>query len=140
MSLEQPQEPINEVQHLQLELFRRARFNLLDGEAVVQDLLNWRHLWFSVVSTRLPMPVPDSKSLVSISELALLRTTRWNDRPADTLYIWTDDKRVEQLEKLIEERWQADTVAVLSPEEDIEMRYSNLGHDEENRVLFVWWD
>jgi len=140
MSLEQPQEPINEVQHLQLELFRRARFNLLDGEAVVQDLLNWRHLWFSVVSTRLPMPVPDSKSLVSISELALLRTTRWNDRPADTLYIWTDDKRVEQLEKLIEERWQADTVAVLSPEEDTEMRYSNLGHDEENRVLFVWWD
>ncbi len=140
MSQEQPQEPINEVQHLQLELFRHARFNLLDGEAVIQDLLNWRHLWFSVVSTRLPMPIPDSKSLVSISELALLRTTRWNDWPADTLYIWTDDKRVEQLEKLVEERWQADTVAVLSPEEDIEVRYSNLGHDEENRILFVWWD
>lgn len=140
MDQEQPQEPINEVQHLQFELFRHARFNLLDGEAVVQDLLNWRHLWFSVVSTRLPMPIPDSKSLVSISELALLRTTRWNDWPADTLYIWTDDKRVEQLQKLIEERWQADEVAVLSPKEDIEVRYSNLGHDEENRILFVWWD
>ncbi len=139
MSQEQQDASINEIQHLQLELFRHARFNLLDGEAVVRDLLNWRHLWFSVVSTRLPMPIPDSKSLVSISELALLRTTRWNDWPADTLYIWTDDKRVEQLQKLIEERWQADDVAVLSSE-DLEVQYSNLGHDEENRIIFVWWD
>ncbi len=139
MSQEQQGTSINEVQHLQLELFRHARYNLLDGEAVVQDLLSWRHLWFSVVSTRLPMPIPGSKSLVSTSELALLRTTRWNDWPADTLYIWTDDKRVEQLQKLIEERWQADDVAVLSPE-DVEVRYSNLGHDEENRIIFVWWD
>ncbi len=139
MSQEQQDTAINEVQHLQLELFRHARYNLLDGEAVVRDLLSWRHLWFSVVSTRLPMPIPDSKSLVSTSELALLRTTRWNDWPADTLYIWTDDTRVEQLQKLIEERWQADDVAVLSPE-DIEVRYSNLGHNKENRILFVWWD
>ncbi len=85
------------------------------------------------------MPIPDSKSLVSISELALLRTTRWNDWPADTLYIWTDDTRVEQLQKLIEELWQASTVAVLSSEDE-EVQYSNLGHDEENRILFVWWD
>ena len=136
MNQEQQDTAINEVQHLQLELFRRARYNLLDGEAVVRDLLSWRHLWFSIVSTRLPMPIPGSKSLVSTSELALLRTTRWNDWPANTLYIWTDDKRVEQLQKLIEERWQADDVAVLSPEDE-EVQYSNLGHDKENRILFV---
>lgn len=132
-------ESINEIQRLQFELFRHARFNLLDGEAVVRDLLQWRNLWFSVIATRLPMPIPDSKSLVSTSELALLRTTRWNDWPTDLLYIWTDDKNVEQLQKLIQERWQADEVSMLTTE-DAEMSYSNLGHDEENRVLFVWWD
>ena len=139
MSQEPQDTSINEVQHLQLELFRHARFNLLDGESVVRDLLSWRHLWFSVVSTRLPMPIPGSKSLVLISELALLRTTRYSDWPADTLYIWTDEKRVEQLQKLIEERWQTSTVAVLSSEDE-EVQYSNLGHEEENRILFVWWD
>ncbi len=132
-------ESINEIQHLQFELLRHTRYNLLDGEAIVRDLLSWRNLWYSVVTTRLPIPIPDSKSLVSTAELALLRTTRWNDWPADTLYIWTDDKRVKQLQKLIEEHWQADEVTVLSPE-DIEVKYSNLGHDEENRIIFVWWD
>lgn len=76
-------ESINEIQRLQFELFRHARFNLLDGEAVVRDLLQWRKLWFSVIATRLPIPIPGSKSLVSTSELALLSTTRWEDWPAD---------------------------------------------------------
>jgi len=132
-------ESINEIQRLQFELLRHTRYNLLDGEAVVRDLLQWRDLWFSAISTRLPMPIPESESLVSMSELALLRTTRWNDWPADLLYIWTDGKNVEQLQKLIEERWQADEVSVLTTE-DLEVRYSNLGHDKENRILFVWWD
>ncbi len=130
---------INEIQRLQFEMFRHTRYNLLDGEAVVRDLLQWRNLWFSVISTRLPMPIPESETLVSMSELALLRTTYWNDWLADLLYIWTDDKNVEQLQKLIEERWQADEVSVLTTE-DLEVRYSNLGHNEENRILFVWWD
>jgi hypothetical protein len=71
-----------------------------------------------------------------MSELALLRTTRWNDWPADLLYSWIDDKNVEQLQKLIEERWEASEVSMLTSE-DLEVRYSNLGHDEENRILFV---
>ena len=130
---------INEIQRLQFEMFRHTRYNLLHGEAVVRDLLQWRGLWFSVISTRLPIPIPESESLVSMSELALLKTTRWNDWPADLLYIWTEDKNVEQLQQLLEERWQASEVSVLTPE-DLEVRYSNLGHDEENRILFVWWD
>ena len=66
---------INEIQRLQFELLQYTRYNLLDGEAAVRDLLQRRDLWFSVISTHLPMPLPDSKSLVSMSELALLRTT-----------------------------------------------------------------
>jgi len=37
--------PINDVQRLYFELLQRARFNLLDGESVVRDLIDWRDLW-----------------------------------------------------------------------------------------------
>ena len=40
MSEERQQEHINDVQHLFFELFRRVRYNLLDGERVVRDLLD----------------------------------------------------------------------------------------------------
>lgn len=136
MSQEQQHEPLNDVQRLYFELIRRIRYNLLDGESVVRDLLEWRDLWYSVIAARLPMPVnqPDRLPI----DLSLLRTTRWNDWPADILYIWTNNEAVEHLQKLVKERWQPSEVGVFLPE-DIEMFYANL-HDEHARVLFIWWD
>ena len=95
MSQEQQREPMNDIQRLYFELIRRIRYNLLDGESVVRDLLDWRDLWYSVIAARLPFPVrqPDRLPI----DLSLLRTTRWNNWPADTLYIWTSDKTVMQL-------------------------------------------
>ena len=45
MNQKQQHEPINDVQRLYFELLQRARFNLLDGESVVRDLIDWRDLW-----------------------------------------------------------------------------------------------
>lgn len=135
MSQEQQREPINDVQQLYFELIRRIRYNLLDGESVVRDLLDWRDLWYSVIAARLPFPVKAGRLPI---DLSLLRTMRWNDWPADTLYIWTSDETVIQLQRLIEERWQPSELEVFLPE-DIEMANANL-HDEYDRVLFVWWD
>jgi len=135
MSQGQEQEPINDVQQIYFELIRRIRYNLLNGESVVRDLLDWRDLWYSVIAARLPLPIKAARLPL---DLSLLRTTRWSDWPADTLYIWTSDEAVKQLQKLIEDRWRPDEVGVFLPE-DIEMIYANL-HDEHDRVLFVWWD
>src|SRR5712692_7520951 len=132
----QDYKPINDVQQLYFELFRRARFNLLDGESIVRDLLEWRGLWYSVIAARLPYPSRQKNRLPI--DLSLLRTTRWNDWPADTLYIWTNEEALPELQHLIEEHWQASEIEVLLPE-DIELINANLS-DAHNRVLFVWWD
>ncbi len=136
MNQKQQHEPINDVQRLYFELLQRVRYNLLDGESVVRDLIDWRDLWYSVIATRLPYPSTQENRL-SI-DLSLLRTTRWNDWPADTLYIWTNEEALPQLQRLIEEHWQASEIEVLLPE-DIELINANLS-DVHNRVLFVWWD
>lgn len=135
MNQKQQHEPINDVQRLYFELLQRARFNLLDGESVVRDLMEWRDLWYSVTAARLPFPTKQNHLPI---DLSLLRTTRWNDWPADTVYIWTNDEHVTQLKELIEERWQASEIAVLLPD-DVELINANL-FEEGNRVLFVWWD
>ncbi len=136
MDQEQQANLINEVQHLYFELLQRVHYNLLDGERVVRDLIEWRDLWYSVVATRLPYPSTQENRLPI--DLSLLRTTRWNDWPADTLYIWTNEEALPQLQRLIEERWQASEIEVLLPE-DVELIMANLS-DAHNRVLFVWWD
>ncbi len=136
MDQEQQANLINEVQHLYFELLRRVHYNLLDGESVVRDLIDWRDLWYSVVATRLPYPSTQENRLPI--DLSLLRTTRWNDWPADTLYIWTNEEALPQLRRLVEERWQASEIEALLPE-DVELIIANLS-DAHNRVLFVWWD
>ena len=136
MNQEQQHKPINDVQHLYFELLRRVRYNLLDGASVVRDLLDWRDLWYSVTAARLPLLSGWENE--RHAELALLRATRWNNWPVDTLYIWTTDEAVKQLQHLIEERWQPSETEVLLPEA-VELIYANLS-DPHNRVLFVWWD
>jgi hypothetical protein len=70
MAEEQAQPNINDIQHLHFELFRRIRLNLLDGEHVVSDLLEWRDLWYSVLPMRFPYP---SYKLASFSNSLLYR-------------------------------------------------------------------
>jgi hypothetical protein len=140
MTEEPEQQNINDIQRLHFELFRRVRYNFLDGERVVRDLLDWRDLWYSVLPTRFPyfFSKQDDKQYHSYTELSMLRCTRWGYWPADTLYIWTNDEVLPQLRQRIEERWQASEIEVISPEDE-EMHLMNLD-DEHDRVLFVWWD
>jgi len=130
--------PINDVQRLLFELLRQAHYNLLNGTQVVDDLLKWRDLWYSVLPFRLPYPSDGNGSPRLSVELALLRTTRGNQWPVDSVYIWTRDDTVEQLHRLIEERWQASDIGVLTPDAQ-EMTFANL-RASYDRVLFVWWD
>lgn len=141
MKEERQQEDINDVQHLFFELFRHVRYNLLDGERVVRDLLDWHDLWYSVLPTRFPYSfnTQKEKQYHPHTELSMLRTIRWESWPADTLYIWTNDTALPQLRQRIEARWEASEIVVISPWADEEMLFSHLD-DEHDRVLFVWWD
>jgi hypothetical protein len=138
---EQQQPTINEIQHLHLELFRHVQYNLLNGERIVQDLLAWRNLWYSVLPARFPYMyrTQDDKHYHPVTELSMLRHARWESWPADTLYIWTNVEILPTLQQRIEEGWEASEIVVISPESDEEMQFANL-HDEQDRVLFVWWD
>ncbi len=69
----------------------------------------------------------------------MVHTIRWDNWPADTLYIWTNDNALPHLRQRIEERWEASEIEVISPEADEEMHFSILD-DEHDRVLFVWWE
>ncbi len=138
MNQEQQRKLINDIQQLQFELLRRVRYNLLDGASVVRDLIDWRDLWYSVIATRLPLLRRQENGLHADADLSLLRTTRWNDWPVDTLYIWTSDEAVTQLKHLIEGRWQPSEIEILLPDA-VEMIFANLS-DPHNCVLFVWWD
>jgi hypothetical protein len=141
MTEEAEQQNINDIQRLHFELFRRVRYNLLDGERVVRDLLDWRDLWYSVLPTRFPyfFSNQDDKQYHPYTELSMLRCTRWGYWPADTLYIWTNDEALPHLRQRIEERWEPSEIEVISPEEDEEMHLMHLD-DEHDRVRFVWWD
>jgi len=66
MTDERQQEDINDVQHLFFELFRRIRYNLLDGERVVRDLLDWHDLWYSVLPTRFPYSFNTQKEIAAV--------------------------------------------------------------------------
>ncbi len=141
MAQEQHPESVNYTQNLYFELFRRVNYNLLDGERVVSDLLAWRELWYSVLPTRFPciFRKQGDKEYRPYTELSMLRHARWDSWPADTLYIWTNDEALPQLQQRIEERWQPSEVVEIAPEKDEEMHFANLD-DEHDRVLFVWWD
>ena len=78
MTEEQQQTDINDIQRLHFELFRHVRYNQLDGEHVVRDLLDWHDLWYSVLPTRFPYPFnkQDHKQYHPYTELSMLRHVR----------------------------------------------------------------
>jgi len=135
------QPSLTRIQALYLELIRTIRYNELDGGRVVGQLLEWRDLWDSVIADRLPMPRPEPAARDQYGvypPLSLLRTTRYGDWPADTLYIWTDQERLPRLQRLIEEHWQASEIELID-QQDVAFMFHAFyrpGH----RVLTVWWD
>lgn len=127
---------LNEIQRFQLELLRRVRYYWLDGERVVNDLLEWRELWFSVIAS--------NPSILFIgdegpqTEFMLLRATRYEQWPVDTVYIWTRIEHSPLLRQRIEERWEASEIDEYTPE-DKGMYLASI-RDPHDRVLCIWWD
>ncbi|HEU5377468.1 MAG TPA: hypothetical protein VFV38_18760, partial [Ktedonobacteraceae bacterium] len=92
----------NSVQAMFLDLFRRVRFNLLDGEAVVRDLLQHQDLWRAVYPARFSAPYQNShdntgEHVHPIIDLAMMRNVSLGKWPADMLYIWTDQDHLPEL-------------------------------------------
>ena len=133
--------PLTHIQTLYFELIRTIQYNTLNGAQVVEDLLQWRALWDSVIADRQPSPRvgPTTDDQYNVyPPLALLRTTRYDDWPADTLYIWTDQDRLPRLRRLIEEHWQASEIALVD-QDDVAVMFHGF-YRPEHRVLEVWWD
>jgi hypothetical protein len=133
--------PITHIQALYFELIRTIRYNELDGEQVVADLLRWRDLWDSVIADRQPTPRlgPTTEFQYNVyPPLSLLRTTRYDDWPADTLYVWTDDERLPRLRRLIEKQWQGCAIDLVD-QEDVAVMFHGF-YRPEHRVLELWWD
>ncbi len=133
--------PITHIQALYFELIKTIRYNELDGARVVDDLLRWRELWDSVIADRQPMPrlEPTAPPQYNVyPPLSLLRTTRYDDWPADTLYIWTDEERLPSLRRLIEEQWRGCEIDLVD-QEDVKFMFHGF-YRPEDRVLELWWD
>ncbi len=133
--------PITRIQALYFELIKTIRYNELDGERVVTDLLRWRDLWDSVIADRqlTPRLGPTTEFQYNVyPPLSLLRTTRYDDWPADTLYIWTDDERLPRLRNLIGEQWQGCAIDLVD-QEDVAVMFHGF-YRPEHRVLELWWD
>jgi hypothetical protein len=133
--------PLTRIQALYVELIRTIKYNALDGGRVVEQLLEWRSLWESVIADRQPTPRVErtAKDQYAVyPPLSLLRTTRYGDWPADTLYIWTDQDRLPRLQRLIEEHWQASEIELID-QEDVAFMFHGF-YRPDHRVLAVWWD
>ena len=133
--------PLTRIQALYFELIRTIKYNALDGGRVVEQLLEWRSLWESVIADRQPTPrvertAKDQNAVYP--PLSLLRTTRYGDWPADMLYSWTDQDRLPRLQRLIEEHWQASEIELID-QEDIAFMFHGF-YRPDHRVLAVWWD
>ena len=94
---------LNKIQRLQLELLLCVRYNWLNGERVVNDLLEWRELWYSVIASSPSTLFFGHEGLQT--DLMLLRATHYEQWPVDTVYIWTRIEHSATLRQRIEERW-----------------------------------
>src|SRR5438105_4490188 len=97
------QSGLTHIQALYFDLIQTINYNELNGFQVVEDLLQWRDLWYSVIADRQPYPrlgAPRPGQYGVYPPLALLRTTRYDEWPADTIYIWTDAEQLPRLRRL----------------------------------------
>ena len=124
---------INKVQELQFELIKIATFNEFDGHKVVEDLKRNKHLWDGVIMDRFdPIKLGD----INLIKLRDIKYNCWN---VDTLYILTDNERVNELESLVGE-WNADSIDVISGMQAQDLMGYYDKEDKDTVILKVWWD
>lgn len=113
------------MQDLQLEIIRRSRHNLLNGEQVVRDLLAHRDWWIAVIF--------DNDSLIKLRDL---HDNFWN---VDTLYVLaTNVYTAQQLVELAEESWHAEEPMIYST--DATQRDLGDSGADVCRIVRLWWD
>jgi hypothetical protein len=131
------QEPISDMQRTQLELLRGVRYNALNGERVVADLLEWRDMWYGVLADRFALALPREEAYQTINLIKLrdLPQNVWN---VDTVFIWTTKLHTDTLLERIKQRWKADDFGVA--ETDEAEQALGYGPMRDDRLIYVWWD
>src|SRR3954469_23926284 len=84
------QQPLREAtaQDIQLELIRRLRFNMFDGQRVYDFLMKHRQLWQGVVMDRFGFVTTDDTGINwGLIKLRDLPANLWN---VDTLFVMTE--------------------------------------------------
>jgi hypothetical protein len=135
------QSGLTHIQALYFDLIQTINYNELNGFQVVEDLLRWRDSWYRVIADRQPYPrlgAPRPGQFGVYPPLALLRTTRYDEWPADTIYIWTDAERLPRLRRLIEEHWSGCAISEVE-QSDVEVAFGGMA-SADDRVLELWWD
>ncbi len=123
------------VQDLHLELLRRVKRNLLDGERVANDLLAHRDLWHAVLLDTLGL---DGDG-VGFAQLIKLRDMKGNFYNVDTLYVLAVSEAAAQKIAEYEEAWRADATEILDLEKT-EKALGAHGFDDHLRIVEMWWD
>jgi hypothetical protein len=133
------QRPLREatVQDIQLELIRRIRFNMFDGQRVYDFLMKHRHLWQAVVMDRFGYVTKDdvgaSWGLIKLRDLP---DNIWN---VDTLVVMTDSVgTAEQLARLFDEADLGGEKAVVQGPEKTRAALGEYPCD--HGLVSVWWD
>ena len=123
---------ISEIQKLNLELIKRVKFNFFDGEQIVNDLLNHKHLWKSTVMTTCS---GTSLSLVNLRDLS---ENIWN---VDTLFILPEPGKEDELYQLTS-KWSPDEIVWIGGELACSLlgEYSNDLMNNPRVILRLWWD
>src|SRR5437879_394056 len=125
------------VQDIQLELIRRHRYNLFDGERVYDFLMKHRHLWEAVIMDRLGYVSKDETGANwGLIKLRDLPGNCWN---VDTLIVMTDTyESAKDLARLFDEADLGGEKAVVEPPEKTA---TALGmHPCHCGLVSVWWD
>ena len=128
------------VQEIELELIRRRRFNEFDGPKIVESFERNPKLWIAAYMDRFGLyrdEHPDWLPASSLIKLRDLRHNRWN---VDTLCVLTPDiDHARELAALADmDDWQADEVIVQDNAEEVSMALGMF--PLKYGLVTFWWD
>lgn len=129
------------VQEIQLELIRRTRFNMFDGERIYASLMKHRAYWQAVLLDRPGLADYRNPGHLLLSGLIKLRDLDDNLWNADQLFILTAKReQAVKLARIIEEEedWGGEKPIVYDDQGEID---SALGVGRQDYgLLSIWWD
>lgn len=126
-------------QDIQLELLRRTRFNMLDGERLCASLMKHRELWLALLLDRPGVPDYRDEGHLLISGLIKLRDLPYNLWNADTLFLMTPTHGdAGQLARIAEEEEWGGEIQVFENQDEID-RALGIGRRPYG-LLSIWWD